>query len=55
MVMKYLRKKGVMKKVLWVVAVIIVLSFGVLGQAYLLSDRPQNDFAGKIFGKKISL
>ncbi|MBI5416320.1 MAG: peptidylprolyl isomerase [Candidatus Omnitrophica bacterium] len=53
--LKLLRKKGIAKKILWVVAVIIVLSFGFFGRAYLLVDKQQADDAGKIFGKKIPL
>ncbi len=53
--LKLLRKKGVMKKILWVVAVVIILVFGFLGQAYLLNDSGRPNYAGKIFGKKISV
>ena len=53
--LRILRKKGVMKKLLWFVAVIIILSFGILGQAYLLNDTGKTSYAGKIFGKKISI
>ena len=56
MVMKYLRKKGVMKKVLWFIAVIIILSFGLFSNAYRMSNRTvgSHTYAGKIFGKRIS-
>jgi peptidyl-prolyl cis-trans isomerase D len=56
MVMKILRKKGVMKKILWFVAVIIILSFGLFSNAYRMSNRTAggHTYAGKIFGKKIS-
>lgn len=55
--LKILRKKGVMKKVIWFVAVIIILSFGVFGTAYLIAGNnpTQNTHAGKMFNKKISL
>jgi len=53
--LKLLRKKGVAKRILWVVAVIIIISFGFLGQAYLLKEDKQVRYAGKIFGKTISL
>jgi peptidyl-prolyl cis-trans isomerase D len=53
--LKYLRKKGFSKKVLWFTAIVIILSFGVFGTAYLISDLGQSNYAGKIFGKKISL
>lgn len=53
--LKILRKKGVMKKILWLVAGVIILVFGFFGQAYLLDDGGRPNDAGKIFGKKISL
>lgn len=54
--LKILRKKGVAKKILWVIAVVIVISFGFLGTAYLITDTsPRIGHAGKIFGKKIPL
>lgn len=52
--LKIFRKKGVMKKLLWVVAVIIIISFGFLGTAYLLTDTQRPDSAGSVYGKKIS-
>ena len=52
--LKLLRKKGVAKKVLWVVAIIIILSFGFFGSAYLIRDMRHTQYAGKIFGKKVS-
>ena len=55
--LKLLRKKGVMKKMIWFVAVIIILSFGVFGTAYLIADNNTSSagtYAGKIFGKRVS-
>lgn len=52
--LKLLRKKGFAKKVLWVIAVIIILSFGFFGTAYLITDKKPADYAGTIFGKKVS-
>ncbi len=52
--LKLLRKKGFAKKVLWVIAVIIILSFGFFGTAYLVTNKKPVDSAGTIFGKKIS-
>ncbi len=49
--LKILRKKGVAKKILWVVAVIIIISFGFFGTAYLFKSP---SYAGELFGKKIS-
>ncbi|OGX06521.1 MAG: hypothetical protein A2Z88_04525 [Omnitrophica WOR_2 bacterium GWA2_47_8] len=53
--LKILRKKGVAKKVLWAVAIVIIISFGFFGTAYLLTGTDSNIYAGKIFGKSISL
>lgn len=53
--LKVLRNKELKRKVLWVVAVVIILSFGFFGQAYMLSSRGQDNYAGKIFGKKIEI
>lgn len=53
--LKTLRKKGVAKKVLWVVAIIIILSFGFFGTAYLLTGSTGPSHAGKIFGKTVSI
>ena len=52
--LKLLRKKGFAKKVLWFVAIIIILSFGFFGTAYLLTDNEPTDYAGTIFEKKVS-
>ncbi|OGX28595.1 MAG: hypothetical protein A2705_00620 [Omnitrophica WOR_2 bacterium RIFCSPHIGHO2_01_FULL_52_10] len=52
--LKLLRKKGFAKKVLWVIAVIIILSFGFFGTAYLITDKKPVDYAGTISGKKVS-
>jgi len=53
--LKSLRKKGVAKKVIWVVAIIIIISFGFMGTAYLITGNNKTGYAGHIFGKKISL
>lgn len=52
--LKIFRNKELKKKVIWVVAIIIILSFGVFGTAYLLTDASVDQSAGKIFKKKIS-
>lgn len=52
--LKTLRKKGFAKKIIWFIAIVIIISFGFLGTAYLLTDRNQSNIAGKIFGKKIN-
>ncbi len=48
-----LRHKGVSRKILWGVAVIIILSFGVFGTAYRM-DNVVNS-AGSIYGRSVSL
>ncbi|MBI5149400.1 MAG: SurA N-terminal domain-containing protein [Candidatus Omnitrophica bacterium] len=53
--LKLLRKKGVSKKILWFIAIIIVLSFGVFGSAYLLVGKQQADDAGTLYGRKVPL
>jgi peptidyl-prolyl cis-trans isomerase D len=51
--LKQLRRKGIAKKILWVVAVVVIISFGFFGKASLLNNNQAN-YAGKIFGRKIS-
>lgn len=53
--LKVLRKKGVSKVIFWFLAVIIILAFGVFGNAYLMEAKAEKQFkyAGKVFGKKI--
>ncbi len=53
--LKQMRKKGFAKKVLWFVAIIIVLSFGIFGSASYYTSRTTKDTAGKIFGRNIPL
>lgn len=53
--LKILRKKGVMKKLLWIVAILIIISFGLMGTASYVSQRNPNNVAGSIFGKKITI
>ncbi|OGX42920.1 MAG: hypothetical protein A3G91_02650 [Omnitrophica WOR_2 bacterium RIFCSPLOWO2_12_FULL_50_9] len=53
--LKLLRKKGVAKKILWVIAVVIILSFGFFGTAYLLTGGDRIRYAGKMFNKNVPL
>jgi peptidyl-prolyl cis-trans isomerase D len=54
--MKFLRKKGVMKALLWGIAIVVILSFGILSNAYLLTEKnAELKYAGKVWGRKISL
>jgi len=50
--LKQLRQKGVAKKIIWFIAIIIIISFGFFGTASLLSNQNNTGYAGKIFGKK---
>jgi len=52
--LKLLRKKGVAKKVIWFIAILIIISFGFFGTASLLNYGGVS-YAGKIFGKNITL
>ncbi len=47
-----LRHKGVAKKVLWAVTVIIILSFAIFGTAYRLDN--QLNSAGSLYGKSVA-
>lgn len=53
--LKVLRKKGVSKVIFWFLAVIIILAFGVFGNAYLMEEKAERQYkyAGKVFGKKV--
>ncbi len=54
--LKTLRKKGVAKKILWVIAVVIIISFGFFGRSSnLYRSEGIPSYAGRIFGKKISV
>ncbi len=53
--LKIIRHKGFMKKVLWFLAVVIILSFGFFGQSFLFRDSKRITYAGKIFNEKISI
>ncbi|MCD4780759.1 MAG: SurA N-terminal domain-containing protein [Candidatus Omnitrophica bacterium] len=52
--LKLLRHKGFNKKILWAVAIVIILSFGFFGSANYLTRSNQFTHFGEIFGKKIS-
>lgn len=53
--LKLLRKKGVAKKIIWFIAIVIIISFGFFGTAYLLTGQGTARYAGKIYGKKIPI
>ncbi len=48
-----LRRKGVNKTILWIIAVVIILSFGVFGTAYRIDNTTNS--AGTIYGRNVSL
>ena len=53
--LKIIRRKGFIKKVLWLLTFVIIISFGFWGTAARVNTpNGRLDYAGKIFGKKIS-
>jgi len=53
--LKLLRKKGLAKKIIWIIAIVIIFSFGFFGTAYLITGNTGSDYAGRIFGKKVTI
>ena len=53
--LKVLRKKGVAKKILIGLAIIIIPAFVLWGSSSLVRDNKESNYAGVMFGKKISL
>jgi len=51
--LEVLRKKGVNKTILWIIAIIIILSFGVFGTAYRLDNTINS--AGSMFGRNVNV
>ena len=52
---KIFRNKEFVQKILWIVAVIIILSFGFFGSAsYVTRSGASRKAAGKVFGKAVS-
>jgi len=51
--LEILRRKGVNKTILWFIAIIIILSFGVFGTAYRLDNSVNS--AGSIYGHNINI
>jgi hypothetical protein len=51
--LEVLRKKGVNKTILWIIAIIVILSFGVFGTAYRLDNTVNS--AGTVSGRSISI
>ena len=52
--LKILRSKNVKKRILYVLAAVIIPAFVLWGSASLISDRKDRKFAGKIFGKNVT-
>jgi len=50
--LKVLRKKGVSKTILWIIAIIIILSFGVFGTAYRVDNMTNS--AGTMYGHNVN-
>jgi len=51
--LEVLRKKGVNKTILWIIAIIIILSFGVFGTAYRIDNIVNS--AGTMYGHSVSI
>lgn len=51
--LEILRRKGVNKTILWFIAIVVILSFGVFGTAYRLDNTVNS--AGTIYGHSISI
>ena len=51
--LEVLRKKGVNKTILWIIAIVIILSFGVFGTAYRLDNSVNS--AGTMYGHNVSI
>ena len=51
--LEILRRKGVNKTILWFIAIVIILSFGVFGTAYRLDNSVNS--AGSIYGRNVSI
>ncbi|MBL8012742.1 MAG: SurA N-terminal domain-containing protein, partial [Candidatus Omnitrophica bacterium] len=53
--LKIFRKEGVQKKILWFLAAVIIISFVFFGTVTRLRDTSSSSYAGKVYGKKISM
>lgn len=52
--LKQLRKRKTAKKILWSLAIIIIPAFVLWGSGSLIRGKGKPNFAGRVFGKKIS-
>lgn len=53
--LKTFRKEGVQKKILWVLAAVIIISFVFFGTMSTQLNRDPSSVAGRVFGKKVSI
>ncbi len=53
--LRFLRKRGNMKKIMWTLAILIIPAFVLWGSGSSIRSKGLPKYAGKIFGKKISL
>ena len=53
--LKIIRKKGIIKTLIWIIAILIIISFGLFGTAYLVQDYNRDKYAGEIFGQKVPI
>ena len=51
--LEVLRRKGVNKTILWFIAIVIILSFGVFGTAYRMDNTINS--AGTMYGHNVSM
>lgn len=53
--LKTFRKEGVQKKILWVLAAVIIISFVFFGTMSTQLNQDPSSVAGRVFGKKVSI
>ena len=53
--LKLLRKKGFAKKIIWAIAIVIIFTFGFMGTAYLITGNQGTNYAGRIYGKNVTV
>ena len=51
--LEILRRKGVNKTILWIIAIVVILSFGIFGTAYRLDNSVNS--AGTMFGHNVNI
>jgi peptidyl-prolyl cis-trans isomerase D len=53
--LRFLRKRGNLKKIMWALAILIIPAFVLWGSGSAIRSKGLPKYAGKIFGKKVSL